>query len=245
MGEPLTVEANGVRLVYETAGRPDAPPVLLLHALGEDRTSWRAVAAALVADGWRTYAVDMRGHGESGHPGSYSFESMCADVLGLIAALGLSPVTVVGHSMGAMVASLVAMERPAAVRRLVLEEGPLPFPADPPRPVPTVAPDGPTPYDWRVLPAIAVQRNAPEPHWWGDLTTITAPTLLVAGGPRSHLDQDQLAAGARRIPDCRLVTVDAGHMIHDERPEDFLREVRAFLGPVPAAVPADGRAGLS
>ncbi|MBD0736101.1 alpha/beta fold hydrolase [Streptomyces sp. CBMA29] len=243
MGEIANVEANGVRLVYEVAGPADGPPLLLLHALGEDRTSWRAVSDALAADGWRTYAPDLRGHGASEHPGTYSFELLRDDVLGFLDALGLRRVTVVSHSLGAMTASLVAMARPRAVRRLVLEEGPVPFPADPPRPVPTAAPDEPSTYDWCLLPAVAAQRNDPDLAWWRDLTAITAPTLLVAGGPSSHLRQDQLARVADRIPDCRLVTIEAGHMIHDERPDDFLREVRAFLSPVPAARPAAGAQG--
>lgn len=229
MHDLLTTQANGVRLAYQVAGPADGPPLLLLHALGEDHTSWRAVSEVLAADGWRTHALDLRGHGGSGHPGDYAFARMRDDVLAFLDVLGLPEVTVVSHSLGAAVASLVAMERPAAVQRLVLEEGPLPFPADPPRPVPE-RPDGPTPYDWRLLPAVALQRNAPDPRWWEELTAITAPTLIVAGGPTSHLRQDQLAAAAARIPDCRIVTVDAGHMVHDQRPDDFLREVRAFLG---------------
>lgn len=233
MGEVSAYEVNGVLLVCEADGPPDGPPVLLLHALGEDRGSWRAVAEALAGDGWRTLAVDLRGHGDSGHPGSYTFESMRDDVLALLDTLRIDQVTVVAHSMGTVVASLVAMDRPAAVRRLVLEEGPLPFPADPPRPVPQ-RPDGPTPYDWRVLPAVAVQRNAPPARHWEGLAAITAPTLVVAGGPRSHLRQDQLAQVAQRIPGARLITVEAGHMVHDEQPEAFLAALREFLGPPPA-----------
>jgi pimeloyl-ACP methyl ester carboxylesterase len=205
---------------------------MLLHALGEDRGSWREVAAALAADGWRTFALDLRGHGDSGHPGSYTFESMRDDVLGLMGALRIDRVTLVAHSMGTAVATLIAMDRPDAVRRLVLEEGPFPFPADPPRPVPT-APDGPTPYDWRVLPEIAAQRNAPAARHWDGLAEITAPTLIVAGGPRSHLRQDELAKAAERIPDARLTTIDAGHMVHDERPAEFLAVLRDFLGAPP------------
>ncbi|WP_256090377.1 alpha/beta fold hydrolase [Actinacidiphila rubida] len=129
-------QVNGVLLACEADGPPDGPPVLLLHALGEDRGSWRAVSAGLAADGWRTLAPDLRGHGDSGHPGAYAFESMRDDVLALLDALRLETVTVVAHSLGTIVASLVAMDRPWAVRRMVLEEGPLPYPADPPRPVP-------------------------------------------------------------------------------------------------------------
>jgi pimeloyl-ACP methyl ester carboxylesterase/ribosomal protein S18 acetylase RimI-like enzyme len=232
MGEVTAYEVNGVRLVCEAGGPPEGPPLMLLHALGEDRGSWRAVVAALAGDGWRTLAVDLRGHGDSGHPGSYAFASMRDDVLALLDALGLDRVTLVAHSMGTVVASLVAMDRPGAVRRLALEEGPLPFPADPPRPVPQV-PDGPTPYDWRVVPAIAVQRNAPPARHWDGLAEITAPTLVVAGGPRSHLRQDQLAKVAERIPGARLTTIDAGHMVHDEQPEAFLAVLREFLGAPP------------
>lgn len=234
MGEVSTYQVNGVLLACEADGPQEGPPVLLLHALGEDRGSWRAVAAGLAADGWRTLAPDLRGHGESGHPGAYAFESMRDDVLALLDALHLDTVTLVAHSMGTVVASLVAMDRPQAVRRMVLEEGPLPFPADPPRPVPG-APDGPTPYDWRVVPAVAVQRNAPPPRHRSGLAEITAPTLVVAGGPRSHIPQDQLAQVAAAIPGARLTTIEGGHMVHDERPAEFLAAVREFLGRPPAA----------
>jgi pimeloyl-ACP methyl ester carboxylesterase/GNAT superfamily N-acetyltransferase len=232
MGEVCRYEVNGVLLACEAQGPDGGPPLLLLHALGEDRASWRAVAGALAADGWRTYAVDLRGHGESGHPGAYAYESMRDDVLALLDTLGIAEVTLVAHSMGTVVASLVAMDRPGAVRRLVLEEGPLPFPAEPRRPVPG-APDEPTPYDWRVVPAVAAQRNAPPARHWDGLAEITAPTLVVAGGPRSHLRQDRLAKVAERIPDARLVTIDSGHMVHDERPQEFLAVVRDFLGAPP------------
>lgn len=233
MSDVGTYQVNGVLLACEAMGPADGPPLLLLHALGEDRTSWRAVAAGLAADGWRTLALDLRGHGESGHPGAYAYESMRDDVLALLDALGIDRVTLVAHSLGTVVASLVAMDRPGAVRRLVLEEGPLPFPADPPRPVPR-APDGPTPYDWRVVPAVAAQRNAPLARHWDGLAEITAPTLLVAGGPRSHLRQDQLAKVAERIPGARLITIDGGHLVHGERPAEFLAALRDFLGAPPA-----------
>ncbi|MBY8880624.1 bifunctional alpha/beta hydrolase/GNAT family N-acetyltransferase [Actinacidiphila acidipaludis] len=234
MGEVSTYQVNGVLLACETDGPQDGPPVMLLHALGEDRGSWRAVAAGLAADGWRTLAVDLRGHGESGHPGAYAFESMRDDVLALLDALHLDTVTLVAHSMGTVAASLVAMDRPGAVRRMVLEEGPMPFPADPPRPVPATAPEEPTPYDWRVVPAVAGQRNAPPARHLAGLAEITAPTLVVAGGPRSHIPQDQLARTAAAIPGARLITIEAGHMVHDERPDDFLAVVRDFLGRPPA-----------
>ncbi|WP_333769083.1 alpha/beta fold hydrolase [Streptomyces sp. IBSBF 2435] len=229
MSDVRNHQVNGVRLACGTAGPADGPPLLLLHALGEDRGSWSAVAAALAADGWRTLAPDLRGHGDSGHPGDYAFEAMRDDVLALLDALAIGQVTLVAHSLGTVVASLVAMDRPAAVHRLVLEEGPLPFPADPPRTVPEGPGPEPVPYDWRVLAAVARQRNAPAARHWDGLAEITAPTLVIAGGQESHLRQDQLAQVAARIPGARLITIEAGHMIHDTRPADFISAVRAFL----------------
>jgi pimeloyl-ACP methyl ester carboxylesterase len=221
--------SGGVRLVYEAAGPDGGPAVVLLHALGENRGSWAAVAEALAADGRRTAALDLRGHGQSDRADDYSFEAMRDDVLALLAELGADRVTLVAHSAGTAVASLVAMDSPAAVGRLVLEEGPMPFPADPPRPVPA----GPFPetvdFDWRAVAAVARQRNAPAARHLDGLADITARTLLVAGGPASHIPQRQLAEVAARIPGARLTTIDAGHMVHDERPAEFLAVLRAFL----------------
>ncbi|WP_244217737.1 alpha/beta fold hydrolase, partial [Streptomyces carpinensis] len=73
------------------------------------------------------------------------------------------------------------------------------------------------------------QRNAPDPVWWEHMGRITAPTLLVAGGPRSFIPQEQITTLAGLIPDARVVTVDAGHLVHETRPEEFLTVVEPFL----------------
>lgn len=53
-----------VRLAYEVRGASGAPPLVLLHALGEDRSDWAAVAARF-AERFQVVAVDLRGHGDS------------------------------------------------------------------------------------------------------------------------------------------------------------------------------------
>jgi len=58
---------------------------------------------------------------------------------------------------------------------------------------------------------------------------IRLPTLIIAGGPDSHVPQDLLAELADRIPGGRIVTIPAGHHIHAERPEEFVAAVHAFL----------------
>ncbi|KJK56701.1 alpha/beta fold hydrolase [Saccharothrix sp. ST-888] len=221
------VEAGGVRLAYRVSGRPGAPALVLLHALGEDATGWDGVAPAL-ARHWRVYALDLRGHGRSGHPGEYSLELMRDDVLGVLDALGLDRVDLVGHSMGGVVAYLLAQEHPQRIRRLVLEDVPPPFPREPSTPA---RPDGPTAFDWAVVPAVRGQLDDPDPAWLERMGRITVPTLVVAGGSRSHLPQDRIAELAWRLPDCRVVTVEAGHMVHNVLPDEFTRVVVAFLRP--------------
>jgi pimeloyl-ACP methyl ester carboxylesterase len=61
-----------------------------------------------------------------------------------------------------------------------------------------------------LVPAIISQVNAGDPAAWDHLGMITAPTLLIGGGPQSHIPQDRLAAVADRIPSCELITIAAG-----------------------------------
>ena len=222
-----SVEVNSIGLAYAVAGDTGLPPAVLLHALGEDSNAWGTVLEALTPS-CRVYAVDLRGHGGSSQPGDYSLELMRSDVLGFLRTLKLEEVTLVGHSLGAAVAYLVAEAEPGLVRQLVLEEPPPPLPATPPRVVPS-KPSEPLPFDWRVMGAIARQRNHPDPAWWEDLNLITARTLVIAGGIDSHLPQDQIASLADRIPDAKLVTINAGHSVHTSRPDAFLAELLPFL----------------
>jgi 3-oxoadipate enol-lactonase len=217
---------TGVRLACRAAPGRGGPPVVLLHALGETGRTWEPVRQAFA--GRPTYAVDLRGHGDSDRPGDYSVLLMRDDVVGLLDALGLDRVSVVAHSLGAMVACLVAEAVPDRVGTLVLEDPPPLRPADPPRPTPP-RPAGPLDFDWDLVAQLLPRRNDPDPAWWDALDRITARTLVVAGGPASHLPQDQIADLAARIPGGRLVTVPVGHEVHANAPDEFARIVRAFL----------------
>ena len=84
--------------------------------------------------------------------------------------------------------------------------------------------------DRAVLPAIRAQLAEPDPAWFRDLAKIGVPTLVVRGATSGALSAEALAAAAAIIPDCRTVEVaNAGHVVHDDNPADFLAAVRAFL----------------
>jgi 3-oxoadipate enol-lactonase len=226
MGDLLEVEVAGVRLACRVSGAADAPPMVLLHALGEEASTWETVTASF-ATSFQVFAPDLRGHGDSDRPGTYSFEEMRDDVLGLLDQLGLDRITLVGHSMGGTIAYLIAEEHPERIERLILEDTPPPYPRD--RAIPE-RPEGPLPFDWAVVPVIVGQVNRPDPAWWARLPGITAPTLIIAGGPDSHIPQDKIAEAAARVPDCAMVTIPVGHGVHEARPAEFVAAVTDFLG---------------
>jgi len=222
----LTLQgADGVRISVQESGDPDAPPVVLLHALGDTAGDWEPVAGALAAD-FRVFAIDLRGHGGSGRPGKYSFELMRDDVVAVLDALDLHDVIRVGHSMGGAVAYLLALAQSGRLARLVVEDAPPPYPR---MRILLERPPGELPFDWAVVTAVAGQVNDPFRRWWPRLPEIMVPTLLVGGGAASHIPQELLTEVAGLIPDCTLVTLETGHNVHAAAPDQFLDAIMSWL----------------
>ena len=123
-------------------------------------------------------------------------------------------------------ACLVAAEQPGLVRRLVLEDVGIlhPRPAAPPP-----RPEGTLPFDWRVVEQVRPEIDDPDPGWRDVVARIAAPALVIGGGPSSSVPQAHVAELVRTVPDGRLVTVDAGHLVHATRPDEFTHHLMAFL----------------
>jgi pimeloyl-ACP methyl ester carboxylesterase len=221
------IATGGPRLACRVWGPPTAEPLVLLHALGEGAADWGVVAPAL-AKHRRVYAPDLRGHGQSDWPGDYSVERMETDVLRFLDALKLERVELIGHSMGGLVAYLLAGDHPHRVSRLILEDVAALLPRQ--RGLPE-RPAGELPYDWEMVLAIRRQIDNPDPGWLGRLGQITAETLVIGGGPQSYIPQDWVVELARRIPGAHLETIPVGHLIHSADPEAFTRMALAFLSP--------------
>lgn len=137
-----TVRANGIELAYEQFGRDDAPALVLIMGLGGQLIAWPdAFCRALADTGLRVLRFDNRDSGNStklhtqrdyDRPGkaflkarfgrpictAYQLEDMAADTLGLMDALGIERAHLVGASMGAMIAQLVATAHPSRVASL-------------------------------------------------------------------------------------------------------------------------------
>ena len=116
---------GGMRLRLRTGGRPDAPPVLLLHGFPQTHVMWYRVAQAL-APHFTLVLPDLRGYGDSDAPpggtdhANYSKRAMAADLHALMGDLGHTRYAVVGHDRGARVAHRLALDHAEAVTRLAV-----------------------------------------------------------------------------------------------------------------------------
>ena len=104
-----TLAGDGLTLATDVYGDEGAPPVVLLHGGGQTRHAWGTTARVLAEKGWRSYSVDLRGHGDSewAADGDYSLEAFARDVQAVAAGFDQRP-ALVGASLGG-ISSLTAI----------------------------------------------------------------------------------------------------------------------------------------
>ncbi|MGV9614281.1 alpha/beta fold hydrolase [Nocardia xishanensis] len=117
------VTVDGLKLRYHEAG--SGPPLVLLHGSGPGVSGWANFGGnlAALAEHFRCLALDQPGFGASARPEVYdrNYLRISADaVIGLLDSLELPSAHLLGNSMGGAVATLVALDHPGRVDRLVL-----------------------------------------------------------------------------------------------------------------------------
>ncbi|MBN2630102.1 MAG: 3-oxoadipate enol-lactonase [Rhodobacteraceae bacterium] len=247
-----------LRLNAELSGPVNAPPVVLLHALGTNQRLWDRVVAQMPRH--CILRADMRGHGLSDvPPGPYAMGALIHDVERLIEHFALRDVVVVGLSIGGMIAQGLATKRLDLVRAMVLSN--------------TAARIG-TPDQWQTRIA-AVQAGGLEavadatlerwfgrrwrdlPHlpdmramllatpvegWMGAAAAIagtdfytptaalTLPTLAIAGANDGSTPPDLVRETADLIRGSRFALIrGAGHLPMLEKPEDYATLLADFM----------------
>ncbi len=133
-----TATVGDLELCYETFGAPDAPPLLLVMGLASQMLLWDdEFCELLAAAGFRVIRFDNRDVGRStwlrgskipkrwqlltrsASGAAYSLQDMAGDAVGLLDALGIGAAHIVGASMGAMIAQLIAIDHPDRTLSLV------------------------------------------------------------------------------------------------------------------------------
>lgn len=121
---PLHSQRQDLKMAYILAepARPNGRTVLLLHGKNFSAAYWEPTIRALLGEGFRVVAPDQIGFGKSSKPAAYqfTFHALARNTRELLDSLKVGKVSVVGHSMGGMLASRFALMYPETVESLVL-----------------------------------------------------------------------------------------------------------------------------
>lgn len=227
-------------LFHETAGT--GPPLVLLHGLSGSGRWWGRNVLAL-SQHFRVFAVDLAGFGSSRGVGRFRLDDAGARLLAWMDAAGIERTSLVGHSMGGLIAAIVAAETPERVDRLVLVDAALlsfdrglgkrafglarSIRWTSPRFLSLLAGDALRSGAFSLASATHQLLLADQGE---TLARIAAPTLVIWG---EHDTVIPLSVGREivaRIPGARLfVLAGAGHNAMWDRPDAFNREVLTFL----------------
>ncbi len=252
-------ETNGISMHYTRTGG-NGLPVILLHGLTGNGSCWTALARALEGE-YDVVMPDARGHGESSAPDAgYRYEDHAKDAAGLIGALRLPPPVLIGHSMGGLVAAVVAGGNQDLLRGLILEDPTFLSPeaqrevrdsdvVDQHRrflkmSLDQVMADGRARHPDRspeLIELIARARlqtslhafdvlTPPNPDYRQLVSSIDIPTLLVIS--EYGVVSTEAAAELQCVnPKVRVEKISkTGHAIHYDQPERFAAVVKSFLG---------------
>jgi pimeloyl-ACP methyl ester carboxylesterase len=122
-----SADSAGVRIASRTwgASRPGSHDLLLVHG-GAAHARWWDHLAPLLATDRRVVAVDLAGHGDSGHREAYSLDAWADDLLAVASAAGLASRPVIaGHSLGGIVTSVLAGRGDTELAGVVIIDSPI------------------------------------------------------------------------------------------------------------------------
>jgi pimeloyl-ACP methyl ester carboxylesterase len=116
------MEVDGVRVHYQEAGDPNAPPMILIHGFASSNLVWSKVFLELAAAGFRVIAPDLLGYGYSDKPRhlDYTIARQAEVVISFLEQLEIDRAVFLGSSYGAAVAATIALDQPALVEKLIL-----------------------------------------------------------------------------------------------------------------------------
>jgi pimeloyl-ACP methyl ester carboxylesterase len=121
------ITADGLTTHYEQWGT-QGTPIVLVHGVVESAWVWHLVGPMLAAQGYRVYALDVRGYGYTQHEGPYDLAGDTAQLQGFLTALHLDAAhhslpILVGHSSGAAIIGDLALLHPGMAAKVIFMDG--------------------------------------------------------------------------------------------------------------------------
>ena len=121
----VRLATSGLTIHTYDTGEGAAPALLLVHGLGDEADTWRYLIRPLSTQS-RVIALDLPGFGRSDKPDrAYTVPFFQDTLLELLDTLSIQRATLIGHSLGALIAHTVALDYPERVERLILIGGSL------------------------------------------------------------------------------------------------------------------------
>ena len=116
------MEVDGVRLHYQEAGDPNAPPMILIHGFAASNLVWSKVFLEFAAAGYRVIAPDLPGYGYSAKPRylDYTIAGQAEMVVSFLKQMKIDRTVFLGSSYGAAIAATIALDHPALVEKLIM-----------------------------------------------------------------------------------------------------------------------------
>lgn len=119
----MLLTVNGRSAYAATGGReldPSKPAIIFIHGAGLDHTCWQLQSRWYAWHGWASLAIDLPAHGRSEGPPLETIDAMCDWILAVMDAARIEKATLVGHSMGAVIALETAARHAGRVTGLAL-----------------------------------------------------------------------------------------------------------------------------
>ncbi|AOH44598.1 alpha/beta hydrolase [Propionibacterium sp. NM47_B9-13] len=218
-------------------------PVVAVHGITSSPTTWGGLVLALNVEGVVVHQLSLLGHGPAdtrrGVGTDYPLEAFAADVIEQMDALKVDKCALVGHSLGALISSMVAQRQPDRFDRVLLEDMPVlrrvRRDAPPMRRyadailMEVAALAGRKRFDPTMVWKVSRELLKPNPQWWDGLSRMIMPVLVIGGGKGSYLRQDRLREVVNALPDARIVTIDGGHRTHITKGDEFCDIAVPFL----------------
>jgi pimeloyl-ACP methyl ester carboxylesterase len=234
--------------VEDTGG--DGPPVVLLHAAAGNVRAWDVQRPLFEASGFRMIALDQRGYGKTKAPGNETSGSVAGDLEAVVSKLGLLRFHLVATAYGGLGAVDFAVEKPDALKAFVLSTsiaGIVELRKELRRPdvyeLPVAVRELGTWYRetnpegvkrFESIEAGSLASNSSQkpitPNTLAKLGAIKTPTLVIAGGDDTYIDESVMKRIAGSIPGAEFEIIEAaGHSPFWEKPEEWNTVVTRFL----------------
>ncbi|MEP0824840.1 MAG: alpha/beta hydrolase [Nitrososphaera sp.] len=122
MSPPPYFSADSIDTYYEDHGDVNSYPLVLIHPIGGNILIWNKEIGLLLESGYRVIAYEIRGHNRTGmgRVGAFAMQDLVNDLRLLLEHLKIKKCTIIGHSIGGIIASMYATQYPDTVDAIIL-----------------------------------------------------------------------------------------------------------------------------